>query len=443
MYQLQYDVYELLWLALIYSLLGWCAGVAAAAVNRKQFINTGVLNLPFCPAYGVLAVLCSIFMTELKHYPVFLFLDGAIVSAFVLACTGTVLEHIFHRRWKDYSDYRFGFGGHITLQILIAGGLFAIGILWIGNPFLLKLIHLIPQKIGKWILLGLYILVAIDLSGVLAVVWKWRRHINRVSEFRENAQMVSETFGNAITRGITKRLEHSYPNIETKKILASRAKEQPKDTTTFAAGLCFFKLFWLFFLGALLGDFVETIFCRVTMGYWMSRSSLVYGPFSIVWGFACAVLTVFLYRYRNKSDRYIFIYGTVVGGTYEYLCSVLSELLFGYVFWDYSGLPFNLNGRINLLYCFFWGIAAVVWLKGVYPLISGLIERIPKRIGTIVTWILVIFMVLNIALSGAAFGRYSQRQNGVPAANAVEQFLDDHFDDARIEKVYPKAKNVK
>ena len=39
------------------------------------------------------------------------------------------------------------------------------------------------------------------------------------------------------------------------------------------------------------------------------------------------------------------------------------RIVFGKVFWDYSDIPFNLGGRINLLYCFFWGIAAVVWLK--------------------------------------------------------------------------------
>ena len=44
-----------------------------------------------------------------------------------------------------------------------------------------------------------------------------------------------------------------------------------------------------------------------------------------------------------------------LGGAYEYLCSVFTELVFGKVFWDYSWMPFNLGGRINLLYCFFWG----------------------------------------------------------------------------------------
>ena len=56
-------------------------------------------------------------------------------------------------------------------------------------------------------------------------------------------------------------------------------------------------------------------------------------------------------------------------------------MMFGTVFWDYSKIPFNLGGRINLLYCFFWGIAAVVWFKGLYPVFSRWIERIPAKAG--------------------------------------------------------------
>ena len=187
---------------------------------------------------------------------------------------------------------------------------------------------------------------------------------------------------------------------------------------------------------------METIFCRITAGIWMSRSSVVYGAFSIVWGLACAILTALLYKYKDKSDRYLFICGTVLGGAYEYICSVFTELAFGTVFWDYSDIPFNLGGRINLLYCFFWGIAAVVWLKGIYPFLSRLIEKIPKKAGVPVTWFLIIFMICNMLLSAMALGRYTQRQSEPQAQTTWEQFLDSHFPDDRIEKIYPNLKVV-
>ena len=199
-----------------------------------------------------------------------------------------------------------------------------------------------------------------------------------------------------------RRVERAYPQRKLK------LPTIPK-TGVFAQGCGFYKVFLLFSIGSLLGDIIETIFCRLKMGVWMSRSSLVWGPFSIVWGFAFAGVTLLLYRYKDRSDSFLFLTGTFLGGAYEYLCSVLSEIVFGKVFWDYSKMPFNLNGRINLLYCFFWGIATVVWFKRIYPFLSNLIEKLPIAFGTVFTWIIVVFMVLNMFMSLSALIRYDQR----------------------------------
>lgn len=72
------------------------------------------------------------------------------------------------------------------------------------------------------------------------------------------------------------------------------------------------------------------------------------------------------------------------------------------VFWDYSAIPFNLGGRINLLYCFFWGFAAVAWFKVLYPPISAAIEKLPRRFGTVLTWALCVFMAADMVVSSAA-----------------------------------------
>ena len=129
-----------------------------------------------------------------------------------------------------------------------------------------------------------------------------------------------------------------------------------------------------------------------------------------------------------------------MGGAYEYLCSVFTEIVFGTVFWDYSKIPFNLGGRINLLYCFFWGIAAVIWLKILYPFISGWIEKIPMRIGKILTWVLLIFMIVNMMVSALALARMDARASGIPAENVLEEWLDSSYNDDVMNRIYPNAK---
>ena len=65
------------------------------------------------------------------------------------------------------------------------------------------------------------------------------------------------------------------------------------------------------------------------------------------------------------------------------------------------------------------------------------------RLGKILTWVLTVFMILNIAVSALAFGRYVERNTmDTPSQNGFSQFLDDHYPDARIERVYPSAKFV-
>ena len=203
-----------------------------------------------------------------------------------------------------------------------------------------------------------------------------------------------------------------------------------------------YKIILLFFIGAFLGDITETIFCRVTGDEWMSRSSVVWGPFSIVWGLAIAMVTQLLYRYKDKPASWLFVMGTLLGGAYEYLCSVFTEVVFGAVFWDYSAIPFNLGGRINLLYCFFWGIAAVTWIRYGYPLVAKGMEAVKRRIRPWMTALLAVFMAVNLVTSALALARYDARTSGAAPANAVDVLLDEHFDNARMERIYPNAKKV-
>ena len=434
-----YTLEDFMWIFYIYSFAGWCAGVAANAMRRKRFINTGFLNLPLCPVYGTIGIVFSVFLPELEDHWFFLALGGSVLAAVVIVVTGVILEHVFGRKWWDYSKTRFQFQGYLNYQHLLGFAVGAVLCTKVLNPLLLDLVHRIPEAAEDVLLLLLGLLFLADTVCCGAAVLSLHRTV-RMMRFTGRVQEFTDDFGNALTRHVQRRMERSYPNLEIRKILDTPARE--KDREVFARGCCFYKLAGLFFIGSFLGDLVETIFCYVRSGVLMSRSSVVYGPFSIVWGFGCALLTAFLYKYREKSDRYIFVYGTVLGGAYEYICSVLSELVFGTVFWDYSEIPFNLGGRINLLYCFFWGIAAVVWLKILYPILSSWIEKLPVRTGTVLTWVMVVFMTVNMAISALALYRYDTRREQPEAQNGLERFLDTHFDDARMEKIYPNAKAV-
>jgi len=440
-----FNFYELCWFYFIYSFIGWCVEVCAAAVQKKKFINRGFVSGPLCPIYGTGAVAFAVFLPELRTNPFFLFLGGAILASFIEFVTGALLEKLFHKKWWDYSGIRFNFEGYICVRYSLLWGVFALILTYFINPAFAVLIHMIPQLLGVIALWVLAVLLVLDMVGTTLAIRGMQKQLEQISQLTGGIEQVSRLLENAITRKIIRRMEKAFPAISTETLKKHAVKKEKSEV--FAQGCSFYKLFCLFFIGAFLGDITETIFCLVTTGRLMSRSSVVYGPFSIVWGLGCTLLTTILYQIRNKSDSYIFIAGTLLGGAYEYVCSVFTELVFGTVFWDYSGFLFNLGGRINLLYCFFWGIAAVVWMRFLYPFLSKWIEKLPRRIGTILCNVMIIFMIVNCLISALALARYEERQRAggqTPAAaeNALEEFLDERFDDQRMERIYPNAKIV-
>lgn len=432
---MNYTLTELLWLLIIYSFLGWTIETIVGTLKKKKFVNRDFSTGPFCLVYGSAAITIALSLEELADSPLFLFLGSAALATLIEWITGKVLERLNRHKWWDYSGKKWNFDGYICLQYSIVWGILGSLTVKIGNRNLLFLFRLIPT-FPRDLFVGVFtIAILLDLLASLAVIFHLKRQMPTAILWKKKIAVWTQRLGLAMVSHVERRISKAYPVI-------FEASDQIKKEGKFAEGCGFYKLFWLFLVGSLLGDFTETIFCRLTTGTWMSRTSLVWGPFSIVWGFAIAIATALLYKDKEKPDSHIFFVGTFLGGAYEYLCSVLSELVFGKVFWDYSEIPFNLGGRINLLYCFFWGIAAVVWIKVLYPKVAGLIEKLPLLWGYVLTWLLVIFMVVNMAVSVLALIRYDMRGNGKPPANALERLLDDRFDDQRMKRTYPNAKEA-
>ena len=428
-----YNTYELIWLFLIYSFLGWMLETILAATEQRRFVNRGLINGPLCTIYGVPIVILTIFGQELPLF--WLFLGAMIVATVTEWISGHMIERFYHERWWDYSNIKWNLDGYICLPAsLVWGVLGTISMRW-GNGLLIRLYGFLPEGIGHllvWILAGMLVLdvtaTIFALSGIGRSTQKWEAVDSWFTS-------ISLRIGQWLYGHVDRRIHRAYPKTV-------QVEKPQRDKTVFAAGCCMQKLVWLFFIGCLLGDITETIFCRITAGVWMSRSSLVWGPFSIVWGFAIAAVTDLLYKYKDRSDRFLFLMGTALGGAYEYLCSVLSEMVFGTVFWDYSEIPFNLGGRINLLYCFFWGFAAVAWFKIFYPVISGWIEKLPICAGRSLTLVIVVFMCCNMAVSTMALIRSNERSQGIPATQSWQQTMDERFPDERMEKIYPNAIKV-
>lgn len=272
-------------------------------------------------------------------------------------------------------------------------------------------------------------------------------------------QELEENYNRLFTENILrKRLAHAYPdlthmayvkqiNAKIEEIKQDNMKEytqtfEIKEDKPFAYGFCFTKLFYLFVIGSFIGTILETIWAFCVDGHFEMRVGMVYGPFIPVYGGGACFLTAALYKLYKLNDTLVFVISAFVGAGFEYFCSWLQEQMFGTVSWDYSDTPFNLDGRTNLMYALIWGFLGLVWVRYLYPWTAKLIEKIPKRAGAIITTFLIVFMAFNGFMSVTATARWTQRTEGVPASNSFEEYLDEKFDNEKMEFLFPGMKKA-
>ena len=423
--------YQIVFLFFAYSFLGWVGEVLFTAVVHRKYQDRGVLSGPLCLLYGVGGLVITFALGDIREGWFFLLVFSAVYATVIEWIGGHILEYTTHTRWWDYSAMPFNLDGYVCLGASLTWGALGVVVL----KWLLALYSLVPHGIWVVVLLAALVVFCVDLVGTLLAMAGLRYRWHAAAAVENRLANLTVRGGMWILDHVERRMAKAHPAL-------TFVRPKRQQTDTFAAGCSPYKIILLFFIGAFLGDITETIFCRVTGGEWMSRSSVVWGPFSIVWGLAIAMVTQLLYRYKDKPASWLFVMGTLLGGAYEYLCSVFTEVVFGAVFWDYSAIPFNLGGRINLLYCFFWGMAAVVWMRYGYPVVMKCMTRLRSRVRPWMTVLLAVFMAVNMVTSSLALARYDARTSGVPAANAVETYLDAHFDNARMERIYPNAKKV-
>lgn len=208
-------------------------------------------------------------------------------------------------------------------------------------------------------------------------------------------------------------------------------------------GYNLFQYIWLFIAGCYIGYAIETLWCYIKNGYIESRKSLVLGHLSVAYGMGAVLLTLLLVHFVNKPLWEIFLVAFVSGTVVEYICSLGQEICFKSVAWDYSHLPLNINGRVCLLYSVFWGVLGVLWVKLIIPLINLTISKVHIPYENIIIYTFVLFFIINCVLSAGAGIRMNKRNEGKLATNSFESFLDKHYSDEKMHKIYANSKNAK
>lgn len=482
-------IYTYFWAFFIFSFVGWVSQVLFAMVRDRRYVNRGFLNLPFCPVYGLSAVLIHFLLLPFRNLTVILIASWVIGTGMELM-TGLLLEKIFRQKWWDYSDLPHNFRGYVCLKFSVLWAAMGGFVCMAGMPAVGWLVERIPYSVGSVVLMVLGGLLVLDFG---VTVWEITSLNRKLRELEYVSRLIQESDKDAGGQAISqealrlkekyeanlsanrlhRRLLQAFPHLQSlrynkeleelrrsidefrwKSSEALRRRNEaaiavyerpklPRRERCFAYGLCYSKMFWIFMIGNVVGCALETVYALLVPPHQFEiRVSVVIGPFILVYGFGAVLITLCLYRLYHQKDVLIFLASMVIGAAFEYVCSFAQQAMFGTVSWEYSDSPLNIGGRTNLMYAFFWGVLGLLWVKDMYPALCRLVERIPKRLGAILTAVVTVFMIFNMALSAGAVLRQSERINRVPATGPVREFFDRNFPDDYLEIIYPHMQYV-
>lgn len=142
----------------IFSVIGWLIEVSLKSIQFHRFINRGFLVGPYCPIYGLGALLIVMSNEWLGKYDssnAIIFLNSVLICGFVEYFVSYFLEKFYHARWWDYTNRPMNLHGRIWIGNLILFGLGGLAIVNIFNPLFLSLFHNLDLRYRE--IIGMFI----------------------------------------------------------------------------------------------------------------------------------------------------------------------------------------------------------------------------------------------------------------------------------------------
>ncbi len=220
----QLTINQLFWYFVIFSVLGLIIetlyGYATMGVWQSR---KGLIWGPFCPVYGVGAVILILLLNHIdrKSYAK-LFIYGFLIGSVVEYLLSYLLEAIYGIRFWDYAYTGKDVNGRICITYSMFWGILAIGLMSIAKPFIDKLIDKVPERPKKITEIILFIFLVID---ALVTVWAINTYENRAMKQYYHEPIKTVEVNNPVL-SIKNKIENEYftnermqkifPNLRTK-----------------------------------------------------------------------------------------------------------------------------------------------------------------------------------------------------------------------------------
>ena len=187
---------------------------------------------------------------------------------------------------------------------------------------------------------------------------------------------------------------------------------------------------------SILGYIYETCAMTLWSGKWENRGFL-YGPVIPIYGVGSLLATIL---FTNVMDSYtptlVFFIGFLGSAILEFPTSVILEKLFHAYWWDYSSAPFNIQGRVSLFSSMGFGIAAIIIVYFINPIVLPYLFRINATIIELISLLSIMLITADATFTVSVLTDFENR------VNDLQNMINERME-YQVESINPNGKNIK
>jgi uncharacterized membrane protein len=119
------------------------------------------------------------------------------------------------------------------------------------------------------------------------------------------------------------------------------------------------------------------------------------GPYCPIYGVGVVIVILLVFPLR-KNMLLLYVVSVVLTSVLELVTGFALEKIFHYRWWNYSDVPFNIDGYVCLKFSLMWGIACIIVVDVIHPLVDDFVRWIPHFIGKILLGIMIVMMAIDL-----------------------------------------------
>lgn len=187
----------------------------------------------------------------------------------------------------------------------------------------------------------------------------------------------------------------------------------------------FTKIYLFFFIYAFLGWCVEVVYAAFNEGKFVNRGFLN-GPYCPIYGFGVVAVVSLLMPIRENLFL-LFLGSIFVTSAIELITGFILEKIFKNKWWDYSDIPFNIGGYICPLFSLMWGLACLIIVDRVHPMVSRLVNIIPNMASVIVLAVLTVVLIIDIIATVKTIFKLNRKMERIEELSAIIRKSSDEL----------------